>query len=200
MKLVFDEKACEKNGITLNELIALLVIHHDVDIGKELESLVSKGMISEFLADGKKNVKYGIAGKGANAVNNSVIDSFDYTESEDNRLENLAKKLQEIYPTGRKEGTSYMWRGTVAELVRKLKVLQSKYKFKFTDEQAINATKAYVQSFNGNYRYMQLLKYFLLKTVRDEDSNVDIKSEFMSLIENENQVNLQREEWTSTLI
>lgn len=200
MKLVFDEKACEKNGITLNELIALLVIHHDVDIGKEWESLVSKGMISEFLAEGKKNVKYGIAGKGANAVNNSVIDSFDYTESEDNRLENLAKKLQEVYPTGRKEGTSYMWRGTVAELVRKLKVLQSKYKFKFTDEQAINATKAYVQSFNGNYRYMQLLKYFLLKTVRDEDSNVDIKSEFMSLIENENQVNLQREEWTSTLI
>ena len=200
MKLVFDEKACEKNGITLNELIALLIIHHDVDIGKEWESLISKGMISEFLAEGKKNVKYGIADKGANAINNSVIDSFDYTESEDNRLENLAKKLQEIYPTGRKEGTSYMWRGTVAELVRKLKVLQSKYKFKFTDEQAINATKAYVQSFNGNYRYMQLLKYFLLKTVRDEDSNVDIKSEFMSLIENENQVNLQREEWTSTLI
>ena len=33
----------------------------------------------------------------------------------------------------------------------------------YTDEQVIEATKAYVASFNGNYTYMQLLKYFIWK-------------------------------------
>ena len=33
----------------------------------------------------------------------------------------------------------------------------------YSDEQIIQATKAYVDSFNGNYTYMQLLKYFIWK-------------------------------------
>jgi hypothetical protein len=33
----------------------------------------------------------------------------------------------------------------------------------YPDEDIINATKKYVNSFNGNYQYMQLLKYFIWK-------------------------------------
>ena len=32
-----------------------------------------------------------------------------------------------------------------------------------TDKEIIDATKSYVNSFNGDYRYMQLLKYFIWK-------------------------------------
>ena len=38
-----------------------------------------------------------------------------------------------------------------------------KYGNNHTDEEIINATKRYVDSFNGNYQYMQLLKYFIWK-------------------------------------
>ena len=67
-------------------------------------------------------------------------------------------------------------------------------------EDVIKATKEYVNSFNGNYRYMQLLKYFILKSVKDADDNVDIKSELMSLIENSGQLDTQRDDWVSNMI
>lgn len=96
----------------------------------------------------------------------------------------LAEKLKELYPKGYKPGTNYAWRGSTMEIVRKLQTLVIKYNFKFTEEEAIEATKKYVDSFNGDYRFMRLLKYFLLKTIRDGEGGTDISSEFMSLIEN----------------
>lgn len=47
---------------------------------------------------------------------------------------------------------------------------------------------------------MQLLKYFILKSVRDADGNVDVKSELMSIIENSGQVSTQRDDWMSTMV
>ena len=47
---------------------------------------------------------------------------------------------------------------------------------------------------------MQLLKYFILKSVKDADGNVDIKSELMSLIENSDQIDAQRDDWVSNMI
>ena len=93
-----------------------------------------------------------------------------------------------------------MWRGTTAEIAKKLKTLVVKYGYSFSREDVIKATKDYVNSFNGNYRYMQLLKYFILKSVKDADDNVDIKSELMSLIENSGQLDTQRDDWVSNMI
>ena len=93
-----------------------------------------------------------------------------------------------------------MWRGTTAEIAKKLTTLVVKYGYSFSREDVIKATKEYVSSFNGNYRYMQLLKYFILKSVKDADDNVDIKSELMSLIENSGQLDAQRDDWVSNMI
>ena len=48
----------------------------------------------------------------------------------------------------------------------------------FTDEQAINAVKRYVESFNNNFTYMECLEYFILR-LRPE-----FKSNFISYLEN----------------
>lgn len=98
----------------------------------------------------------------------------------------LATKLQELFPKGRKPGTNYLWRCTKAEVAVKLKTLVVKYGYSFTEEQALEAAKRYVESFeqSGNYKNMRLLKYFILKTKPDADGNLEISSEFMSLIEN----------------
>ena len=196
MKFTIDKEACSKNGMSLGEILALIAISNDVDIGKSTSILVSTGLVTSAGSGSKLR----LTKKGIESLNKTIIDSASSDKDEDERLETLANKLRELYPAGRKEGTSYMWRGTTAEIVRKLKTLQLKYKFTFTDEQAIKATSEYIKAFNGNYRFMQLLKYFILKTARDEDGNIEVKSEFMSLIENEKDVNVHRDDWMSTMV
>jgi hypothetical protein len=103
--------------------------------------------------------------------------------------------LRELYPKGKKEGTTYLWRGSVAEIAKKLKTLVVKYGCKFTKEQAINATKEYVKSFNGNYTKMRLLKYFIVKLDKDFDGNINFVSEMMSIIENEDDLDTHNDNW-----
>ena len=72
------------------------------------------------------------------------------------------------------------------------KTLVVKYNFKFTEEEALEATKKYIESFNGNYRFMQLLKYFILKS---DPNTGDIKSDFMSLIENKDDIEIKESDF-----
>lgn len=195
MSIVINEKAINKNGLSIGEILVLLVISNSVDIEKSINTVLKLGYATSAGSDSLR-----LTNKGVEILNNTIIDSFDYTSDDSSRLENLAEKLRELYPTGRKEGTSYMWKGTTAEIVRKLKTLETKYKFKFSDEQAIKATTAYVQSFNGNYKFMQLLKYFILKAGRDADGNIEVKSEFMSLIQNEGNIEELKNDWMSTMV
>ena len=141
-----------------------------------------------------------VSDKIKDLISTISIDSDKNVIDKDSEYMELAVKLRELYPAGRKEGTTYMWRGTTAEVAKKLKTLVVKYGYTLNKEEVIKATKEYISSFNGNYRYMQLLKYFILKSAKDADGNTEIKSELMSLIENSGQVDNQREDWMSTMI
>jgi len=92
-----------------------------------------------------------------------------------------------------------MWRGTTVEIAKKLKTLVVKYGYKLNKEEILNVTKEYVASFNGNYKYMPLLKYFILKAKTDADGNTEVISPLMSLIENKGQLEQEREDWIGTL-
>ena len=69
----------------------------------------------------------------------------------------------------------------------------------FTDEQAINATRKYVNSFNGDYQYMQLLKYFICKRTTGFGNATEDNSQLLSYIENEGQEDNINNDWTSEL-
>ena len=62
------------------------------------------------------------------------------------------------------------------------------------------ATKKYVDSFKGDYRYMQLLKYFILKK---NTNTLEENSQFLSYLENLNDVDIdtdnQSNDWTIEL-
>ena len=125
-----------------------------------------------------------------------IIDSDKTTINKDVEFNDLAKKMRDLFPEGRKEGTTYYWRDSVAIIARKLKTLVAKFNAKFTEEQALEATIKYVESFNGDFRYMQLLKYFILKT----DKNTgEIRSDFLSLIENPEDSDKLNENWQNEL-
>ena len=85
-----------------------------------------------------------------------------HAEMSEERIYNLAKKLQEIFPSGKKPGYAYTWRDSTSCIVDRLKKFFVKYG-NYPDDRIIKVTQEYVDSFNGNYTYMQLLKYFIWK-------------------------------------
>ena len=197
MKLTIDQTILENNNLTLEEFLVLFLSAKEVDIGDISQSLVAKGFADKDLFSSGKLV---ISDKVKDLISTISIDSDKNVIDKDSEFTELATELREIYPAGRKDGTTYMWRGTTAEVAKKLKTLVVKYGFVINKESVIKATKEYVNSFNGNYRYMQLLKYFILKSVKDADGNVDIKSELMSIIENSGQLDAQRDDWVSNMV
>lgn len=197
MKLTIDQTILDKNDLTLEEFLVLYLGAKDVDIESVSQSLIAKGLADKDLFSNGRIV---VSDKVKDLVSTISIDSDKNVIDKDSEFTELATELREIYPAGRKDGTTYMWRGTTAEVAKKLKTLVVKYGFTINKEDVIKATKEYVSSFNGNYKYMQLLKYFILKSVRDADGNVDIKSELMSLIENSDQIDAQRDDWVSNMI
>lgn len=196
MKLIIDQEVLKKHNLTICEFMLLYLNERSVDIESCVKSLATKELVHKELFS--EIVE--ISDKGKKVLNDIVAHSDKGIISEDEEFTSLATELRELYPSGRKEGTCYMWRGTVAEVAKKLKTLVVKYKYSFTREQAIKATKEYVSSFNGNYKRMRLLKYFILKSERDADDNINVISELMSLIENEGQIESKREDWMSTMI
>ena len=197
MKLTIDQTILDKNNLTIEEFLVLFLSAREVDIGVISQSLVAKGLADKDLFSSGKLV---ISDEVKDLVSTISIESDKNVIDKDSEFTELATELREIYPAGRKDGTTYMWRGTTAEVAKKLKTLVVKYGYTINREDVLKATKEYVNSFNGNYRYMQLLKYFILKSVRDADGNVDIKSELMSLIENSDQIDAQRDDWVSNMI
>ena len=106
----------------------------------------------------------------------------DYDNDQETRMFNLAKKLQALYPEGKKDQTCLMWRDSTLTIARRLLLLKEKFKAEFTDEEAIEATQRYVEQFYGDDKmFMKLLKYFIYQKRAD---NGEETSELMSYIEN----------------
>ena len=197
MRLTIDQTVLDKHDLTISEFMVLYLSVNSVDIKSCMDSLVAKGLADKNLFSEGSIV---VSDKIKELVSTIAIDSDKSVIDKDAEFIELANELRELYPSGRKEGTTYMWRGTTAEIAKKLKTLVVKYKSSFTREQVIRATKEYVSSFNGNYKKMRLLKYFILKSEKDADDNVNVISELMTLIENEGQTDAQRDDWMSTMV
>lgn len=197
MRLTIDQFVLDKHDLTVEEFMVLYLSANSVNIKTCMDSLVAKGLADKNLFSNGSIV---VSDKVKELVSTIAIDSDKNVIDKDAEFIELANELRELYPAGRKEGTTYMWRGTTAEIAKKLKTLVVKYKYSFTREQVIRATKEYVSSFNGNYKKMRLLKYFILKSEKDADDNVNVISELMTLIENEGQIDAQRDDWMSTMV
>ena len=76
-------------------------------------------------------------------------------------------------------------------------LLQNAYNL--ADEQIVQAAEKYVQGFNGDYQYMKLLKYFILKEKVGAGGDVEGESDLINYIENAGQEDTLSNDWTSTL-
>ena len=179
MKLTIDSKACENNGLTLDEFIVLYINAKNIDIQQTMNSIVDKGLANKNLFN---NCSLVLGSKTKQLLEKVILDSNATVKDNMERIKNLAKQLQENYIPGKKAGTQDYFKGSSAEIIQRLKRFFAEYG-EFTDEQIINATKKYVTSFNGDYRFAQLLKYFISKKVDGERG-----SRLLAYIENAQQV------------
>ena len=88
----------------------------------------------------------------------------------------------QIFPQGKKPGTPYYWKCNKREISLKLKSFFKLYGVKYTEEEILSAAHRYVESFNGDYRFMRLLKYFIWKKEDGEEI-----SELATFIDNDGQ-------------
>ena len=193
-----NKKAAQQNGITIDEALLMLVIHNKANLEGAERALIQKGLITAERNDLFQQVGWRLTNKGTEVLDSVIIDSDKEQEPQD-RLIQLATKLKEIFPKGKKDGTNYYWADGVALIVRRLKLFFKKYGNKFTHEQIIQAAEKYVQGFNGNYQYMRLLKYFIFKEKVGANGEVEGDSELISYIENAGQEEDLRNDWTSSL-
>ena len=195
MNISISDEVLSKWGLSIQEFLFLLFRVKEGDINECISSLIRKGWVDKNLFDATKVV---ISNNRKEDIATILVDS----EKVETKLEfeELADKLREIFPKGKKPGTTYMWRDTTAVIAKKLKILVTKYNCKFAEEQAIKATQAYVNSFGGNYKYMQLLKYFILKTPTNASGDVELRSDFMSYVDNEGHEEQLREDWMSNMV
>ena len=164
MKIVLDTEVCKKEG-------------KDVDVALYLLSLLCGSKITQNTFEKARQQRL-LTFSQMYDVRNPFPDYVTLTDtgehiaeglmassmnsSSEERCVSLAEKLREVFPAGKKPGYAYTWRDSVSCIADRLKKFFMKYG-EYTDEQIIEATKAYVASFNGNYTYMQLLKYFIWK-------------------------------------
>ena len=117
----------------------------------------SKEAIVSDVSDG-----YLVTQRWEDVASSILLDSDTDRQSPD-RIANLATKLMEIFPKEKKSGTNHYFRGNTKDITLKLKKFFKLYGNKYSDEQVLSAAQAYVSSFNGNYTYMRILKYFIWK-------------------------------------
>lgn len=187
MTISINDKVCKENGITVAQLLALLLVKTGENIPKLLEELKSKEMIVEEQSLLEKT--YTITQRWDDVCCNVILSS-DKDVPIDTHIEELAKALMELYPKGKKPGTNTYWRGNLKDTKLRLKKFYKLYGNKYTDTQILEATKKYIED-HIDLSYMRVLKYFIWKDIRKVDSEgvgyIEETSDLASYIENEGQ-------------
>lgn len=198
MTISLNEESCKRNNITIAEALLLICYSNDVNIGTTEASLISKGYITAKRDENYNPIGWRVTNLGTETLNSSILDAEKTPETE-NTLTNLAKQLKEVFPKGKKDGTNLYWAEGVALIVRRLKLFFKKYGDIYSNEDIVKAAQNYIKSFNGNYQYMKVLKYFIFKEKLGANREVEGESELINYIENADQEENLRNDWTSTL-
>lgn len=198
MKLFVDTDKVDKD-IGVDGLLYLTALYLGCVINKEtIDKLNNKGLI--FINSFKDGIPDDVSPtkESAEIVEGTYANMEISGKEDDDRFNNLADKLRGLFPTGRKPGTQLQWRDSTKIIAQRLKIFVKKFDVKFTDEQAIEATKKYISGFNGNYQFMQVLKYFIMKAGKEDGTSV-VNSQLLSYMENTDCTDNFSDDWTSTL-
>lgn len=190
-----NESICTKKGMDLPSLLAVLLVKTGVSIPELFNTLVDKEVLviddSGYLVTQRWD-----------RVVTDILASSDKTLPSESEILELADNLMKVFPTGRKEGTATYWRGNRREIKERLQKFFKLYGNKYSSKEILDAAERYVSSFNGQYTYMRVLKYFIWKSDKkiDEEGKgyVEEVSDLASYIENAEQEDV-KDDWNTSL-
>lgn len=197
MKIILDTSVYLQNGVTNAELYLLMALHCGGNYEEALQGIIDKGYITR---NGKPYGSWELTEDGYTCVNNILLDSDKAVPDKDRCME-LASKLKELFPQGIKTGST-PWRGNNRDVALRLQKFFKLYGNTWTNDEIYEATRKYVEHFNGDYTYMRTLKYFIMKSEKktDEEGNSHIEdiSELANWLENDTEA--QNTNWLTNMV
>lgn len=198
MKIVLSREGCNKNNVSIGEILMLLAYYNKVELEEANRLLIEKGYITAERDNLFQEKGWRVTRKGNELLDSVVLDS-ESSEKSDEDILTLAGKLKEVFPAGKKDGTSNYWAEGKALIAKRLKAFFKKYGTAYTDEQIINAAKKYVEGFNGDYQFMRTLKYFIFKD-RDIAGEREYTSDLLNYLENAGNEDILKDDWNTELV
>ena len=209
MKIVLDTEVCKKEGKDADVIIYLLSLLSGCRITVNTFEKARQQNLLKFEKPYDRRFpfpEYVSLNPTGEYVVEGMMASSSIPDSKDDSCLELANRLREIFPAGKKPGYAYTWRDSPSCIADRLKKFFLKYG-RYSDEDIIRATKAYVDSFNGNYQYMQLLKYFIWKNkVTGEEvvrgrivGEVERQSQLAAWLEDNNEEKTVSVDWDVSL-
>ena len=196
MKIEVSDEICKKYNLSIKEALVLIGLKYS---SQEIFQKLNKERFLLNLGSSifNEETKYRLSRKANEVLSCILAESTDVVAKRTTNIEELANKLRDIYPNGKIINSNYYYRCNKQDVINKLKTFFKMYGTKYTDEQIINATQKYIDSFNGNYAYLKLLKYFIWKDERLKGESV--QSLLADFIENENVEDTPSTDWTVEL-
>lgn len=195
MIITIDEDVCKTWGLSFSEVLAIVLVKTGKDIPTLFADLEDKKALVKDIFN-----KYLVTQGYDERVSSVLLDSEKDRQPQD-RIELLANQMMKLFPALKKTGSSQYFRGNKKDITLRLKKFFKLYGNKFSNDQILIATKKYVESFNGNYTYMRVLKYFIWKDEKRVDSEgvgyIDEVSDLASYIENNGKE--FNNEWTANI-
>lgn len=180
MKITIDTEEVKIRGIPLSLFLHVLALY--------LETEVTDSTAKEANHLGY-NIKspqgYSISREGTRLVDSILIGSKSKISAKpDAYYEDIAKEVRKVFPTGLKAGTTKAWRDSTALIADRLRTLEQVAGYTLPKEDVVRAAIDYVESFGGDYEFMQTLPYFIYKDTVSPGGYGEWKSQLLSTIEN----------------
>lgn len=198
MKITIDDKVCLKHELSIEETLIALAVKYGKNIKETYENLLNR----EVLVKDSENTY--LTQHWNDVLDEIILDSNGAIDDEE-RLKNLANRMKEVYPKGKMPGTPYYYQCNTREIMLKLKKFFKIYG-NYADDDIVEATKRFVSYFNGNYKFLPLIKYFIFKDklVMDEDGQQHVSSEsqlatFLENKDNNDNLVAASDDWLSTI-
>lgn len=172
-----DKKIINKQGISCSEYLLLLAIYLDNSINPS--NLKDLEYIEPLIINGKTTKRFAITEEGIKALER--IDSKSFNELDTIDYKTLCTEMRELFPKGMKPGTNTPWREPVKLIERRLKSFFKRFGM-YSEEEILDATRRYINSYEIDDRYMRTVRYFIFK-YENVDGLREVRSDLLVYLE-----------------
>ena len=160
MKVTIDSDVILKHRLTVSRFMTIMAICAGSNLVQEVEALEAEGVIHK-----NPNGKYSIEHTLKDSIDSILLESKTSIPKA-NELKKFAERIRSMVPQGRKGDSPYFYKCNNNEVILSLQRFYQDYG-NYSQHDIETAIRQYVESFNGDYTYMQLLKNFIYKVESD---------------------------------